>query len=345
MMRGIVAGAIVLCAMPVHAELAELAAARASVEQSDYPGAKAQLSAALLAGKSGPEELVEIYKLSGIVAGALGDAPAATAAFTKMLALAPKAGLPPGTSPKIAKPFASATAYFTSHAPLTARSETANEPPTVTLVATSDPLEMIAKVRVRFVVDGGAEQSREGAAGVPIPLPAGARIDLRLAALDTAGNRVVELGTKDVPIVIVGKGAGAITPPPPSTTPAKSLTIEGTTSEPTSDRPLVLAWWLHGVVGIAFAGAGTYFGLSARTRADELAAIEADSTNHTLAEARAAEDRARRDVLVTNIAFAAAGVFALSSAILFLTRPTSASTVRIEPRGTEGATLSWEVHW
>ena len=55
-----------------------LEAAKAAVDASDYLTARTQLDAIVAAGASGPDELAEVYRLTGIVAGALGDAKAAT---------------------------------------------------------------------------------------------------------------------------------------------------------------------------------------------------------------------------------------------------------------------------
>src|ERR1700704_1487365 len=81
-----------------------LALARHDVDGSDYLAARSALVAALNAGNASPADLAEIWKLTGIVEGALDDAAASTAAFEKWLTLEPKGALPPGTSPKIMRP-------------------------------------------------------------------------------------------------------------------------------------------------------------------------------------------------------------------------------------------------
>src|SRR5438445_3358646 len=79
--------------------------ARAAVDGSDYVKAQELLESALKSGTQGPSELAEIYKLTGIVDGALADSAGAQAAFAKWLSLDPKGELPKGTSPKITRPF------------------------------------------------------------------------------------------------------------------------------------------------------------------------------------------------------------------------------------------------
>src|SRR4051812_5511561 len=82
MLRGLVAlVASVMFAGRALAAPDPLAQARAAVAASDYVAARPALVAALEAGGRGPDELAEIYRLTGVVAAALGDARAATDAF------------------------------------------------------------------------------------------------------------------------------------------------------------------------------------------------------------------------------------------------------------------------
>src|SRR5690606_3976188 len=90
---------------------------------------------------------------------------------------------------------------YQSNAPLEVKVETQPTPPSVTLVVQSDPMKMIARARVAVVVDGKPEQMLDGIG--TIALPAGARLDLRVTVLDASGNRLVEIGSSDVPIVII----------------------------------------------------------------------------------------------------------------------------------------------
>jgi hypothetical protein len=266
----------------------------------------------------------EIYRLSGIVAGALGEAKAATAAFQKCLALTPKATLPVGTSPKIARPFAEAQAYFKTHEPLRIKADTVSSPPAVTITVVSDPLDMVARARVIATVDKQAAKTLEkpAAAELTIALPAGARIDLRVVALDDKGNRLAEVGSADVPIVIVGTAVAPVIPPK---LPPKKIVHEA----PRSPRPLYLKWWLWGGTAVALAGGATYFAFGARSAKTELDDLNAHSVNHDFDEAKAIESRGKRDALLTNIGYGAAGAFAVVSVILFLTEPRASEEHRV----------------
>src|SRR5829696_1527368 len=174
--RGATMALAVALALSAPVQAGPLDDAKLAVEASDYLKARAALTEALASGANGREELAEIYRLSGIVAGALGDPSAATAAFQRALLLLPKVELAPGTSPKITRPFTAAQGLAKQSAPLEIKSETGSSPPSVTVIVVSDPLSMIARVRVAVVADGKPEQSfdRPGSERTTVELPAGA---------------------------------------------------------------------------------------------------------------------------------------------------------------------------
>lgn len=318
----------VVAVAPAHA--GPLEDAKAAVEASDYLKARAALAEALAAGAYGRDDLAELHRLSGVVAGALGDAKAATAAFERALALSPKLALPPGTSPKIVRPFTAAQQRARQRAPLEIRSETASSPPAVTVAVISDPLAMIARVRVAVIADGRPEQTFDRAAAerTTIELPAGARLDVRVAVLDEHGNRLAELGSREVPIVIVGEA------PPPPRTPRSPPGAEVTARAPPpprpprSPRPAYLRWWVWGGAALAFGGAATYFGVDALLATRELDELNRDSAQHSFDEAKDVEGRARRSVLLANVGYGVAGVLAAGAVVLYLTAPRAAGGER-----------------
>jgi hypothetical protein len=322
---------------PVHA--GPLDDAKVAVEASDYLKARASLAEALASGAHGREELAELHRLSGIVEGALGDPKAATAAFHRALVLAPKVTLPPGTSPKITRPFTAAQGLAKGSSPLEIKSETESEPPAVTVIVASDPLSMIKRVRVTVVADGKREEAidRPAAERTTVELPAGARLDVRIAVIDEHGNRLAELGSREVPIVVLGKapaprpadGTAAVAPPP-----------RRAELPPRSPRPLYLKWWLWGGAAVAFGAGAAYFGIDAVLAKGELDDLNASSVEHSFDEAKDVEARARRGVLLTNIGWGAAGVFAVGATILYLTeprRPRAEQRVTVAPTRGGGA--------
>jgi hypothetical protein len=275
------------------------------------------VKAALVAGDNGPEAMAEIYRLTGVVSGALDDPNAATVAFQQMLALSPKATLPAGTSPKIANPFASAQSLFETKKPLAIEVDTTANPPTVVVRIVSDPLAMIVRVVVFARVDGRPDQKleRRAAAEVKIAVPLGRRIDVRVAALDEHGNRLGEIGTVDVPVVIVG-GASTDDKPPPEEKP-----IPDGPPAPASPRPLYAKWWLWGGIAIGFAGGAGYFAYATRSAMNDLDRLNANSSQHTFDEAREIEDRAKLNLLLFDIGVGVAGAAAIVATLLYLTEP------------------------
>jgi hypothetical protein len=293
-----------------------LAQARKAVAESDYVAARTALAAARDAGDHGPDDTAEIYRLSGIVDAALGDAKAATDEFTRLLAVSPKATLPAGTSPKIKRPFDAAAHYFTSHAPLEVKIETLAKPPTITMVVANDSLGMVTKAHVVFAVDGGAEQTKDIAASerTDIVLPAGRRIDARVAALDAHGNHLVEIGSKDVPVVIIGEAPPVVATPTPKVRPTPA-------AAPAGPRPVYLRWWPYAAGAAVFGGITTYFAWSAHSAANDLEDLNRNSVFHTFGEAKAVEDRGRRDVLITNIGLGVTGACAIAAGVMYLMTP------------------------
>lgn len=333
--RGLAVLAVLALAGSARAD--DLADARTAVEQSDYFGARSKVDKALSDGTASPDDLAEIFKLKGIVEAALGNSAAATTAFGKWLSLDPKAALPDGTSPKITRPFATAQEQAAHRQPVKVKAETTADPPSVTLAIVSDPFMMIAKVKVEVRVDGGAEQTLEGTGThkVTIDLPRGKRLDLRVQALDDHGNRVAEVGTSDVPLVIVGPAAEQHVVVQPHHDIAPHRAAPG----PVHERPLYLKWWLWSGVAVAIGAGGAYFGLQARSEADQLNKLNADSQDHRFDEALAVQSRADRDVTLFNVGMGVAGAVAIGAVVLYLTEPHAETRMAAVPVQGGGAVV------
>lgn len=300
-----------------------LAHARQAVAVSDYLTARGDLAGARDAGGHSPEETAELYRLTGIVEAALGDDGAATDAFTRWIAMSIQAALPPGTSPKIKQPFEKASRFFfgpgPTHQPLELKAETSATPPAVTLVVISDPLSMVAKVRVNYEIDG-AERTRDLVASrrTVVALPVARRIEVRIAALDSHDNRLVEIGSKDAPLVISGEpeptrpraGAAPISSPP---VPAGGLSVS---SEPDAVPPIWRRWWPYAAAAGVSAAVTGYFAWSAYDAARDPRRVDpADPA------ARRINDRGRRDTLITNVGIGVTGAFAIAAGVMYLTAP------------------------
>lgn len=318
MLRGALV-AIAICAGVATAD--PLGDAKTQVAASDYLNARVSLDAAYASGTNSPAQLAEIWRLRGIVVGALNESKAATEAFQKCLALDPSAELPPGTSPKITRPFEAAQKL--AKAPLKIKQTTTEEPPSVSVAIGSDPMSMIAQIVVTVRVNGGAESKLEkkfaGQEAIEFSLPTGGRLDLRIAAVDEKGNHLAELGSADVPIVIVGK---------PQQVVVKPIEKPKTPPKPVHERPLIWKWWLWGGGAVVFAGVATGFGIDGLLAKSDLEDMNAESPNHRFPEAKSLERRAKRDFLISNIGYGVAGALAITATILYLTEPDKPSTER-----------------
>jgi hypothetical protein len=302
---------------------ADISAITAALDSSDYPAARELVTKALAAGHNSPETTIELYRLQGVVEGSLGETQVATDAFSRALALAPKLTLPAGTSPKIAKPFEAARNFYKSSAPLKVRIETTAVPPRVRVVVQSDPMKMIKRARVSVIIDGKPEQTLDSAADV-IPLPAGRRLDLRVAILDANNNRLVEIGSTDVPIVILStpapepKGKVVVTSPPSPPPPPVP-----------SSRPIYARWYVWGGLSLAAAITGGAFGLAALSAKSDLDALNANSRMHSFDEALAVEDSIRTRLLVTNISLGVAIGAGAAATLLFVLQPRAAERANV----------------
>jgi hypothetical protein len=316
-----------------------LARASQAVAASDYVAARRELAAVRDAGDRSPSDTAEMYRLSGIVEAALGDPASATDAFTHLLALAPKARLPSGTSPRIQQPFDAAARYFATRAPLEVKIETRADPPTITLVVVSDPVGMVARARVVYAIDRSPERTQEAPASrrTEIALPAGRRIDARVTALDAHGNRLSEIGSKEVPIVIIGEPRpDVVTAPAPPVSAPTSRPVPISRPAPTpgpggsapASRPIYLRWWPYAAATVVSAGATAYVGSSAYSVGQDYSRRNAVTTTFKdTAEAKALVDRIHQRTLLTDIGVGLTGACAVTAVVMYLIE----RRVRAEP--------------
>jgi hypothetical protein len=299
--------------------------ARAAIDKAEFDDARDALLRALLVGTSGPEQLAEIYQLSGEVGVAVGDNMIAEENFRRLLVIAPDTQLRAGVSPKITTAFENASK---SLAGKKITIEDVTGPGTITLVVASDPLDLITGAAVDFVAEDGTVKTlrKNGKFRIAVTLdgvPPPYRVTL--AALDQHGNRVAQLGTLQDPLT-VPPGKGIKGPP-------------GLPGTHRRTRSFFAKGWLWGGLAVVAAGTGIYFGLAAKQDEDDLDALNARSTEHTFAEAQAIESRAKDHALYTNISFGAAGALAIVATVLFLRgdpAPVDDAPAALLPRPTEG---------
>jgi len=316
--------------------------ARSDISKVRYRRAAEALETALQTGTNGPDQLAEIFKLSGQTAAALGRRHEAESQFKRLLVLQPEAHLM-GAGPKIMRPFRSAQAALKGQPPLKVSYRSQLEPrPGLWLVVESDPLQMVHGARAEIRAEGGTHRvTAEGQGEIELALPKAARFEVILSALDLYGNRLAVIGTARAPIVIGAKKA-----PPLSPQPAMERSPAERPLQPHARlTPIYARWDLWSAVAAVAAGSvGLYFALEAKSANDDLDAIKADSEHHEFSEAEAAEDRLNDNRLAAFISFGVAGGLALLAGGLlwyYLARdpfPPPEAALRLDRRG---AQLSW----
>jgi hypothetical protein len=292
-----------------------LARARQEIEKLQYDSARASLERALKAGNSSPAETREILLLAAEVAATLGDRSAAEKHYRTLLTLEPAAQLPPGASPKLARPFAAARTAMRGRGVVAVQPEqSGGASPMVTLVVLSDPLQLVAGARVRCQTSSGATSTlvAKGTRRITLSLPRAARIEVMLSALDRHGNRLVDLG----PFVVTGPAEAASSAESPRSAPLSPL------PSPTGPRaPLFPRWvlWTAGVTTLMLASAITFGELSQSTQHD-IDSMTAHSRQHTYSELLAAKRRGDWEVIVANASIGAAAAGAAVLATYYLLR-------------------------
>ena len=299
----VVAGISALCLLALTPQRAAagggglVAEAQEQLDRLEFEEARRTLARAEHLGGSDVEELAEIYRLSGIVAGAYGDAEAAERHFARWLAIRPDAELGEGFAPRIEKPFARARAEADARGPIRVARTATGDPAAVGLDVKSDPLGMVAGASVRFEVDGVVGEARaSGGAPYVLSIPVSARGPVTLAALDRHGNRLAKLSF-------------ARASPRVASTPAPAPDHERASSR----RPFYAQWFLWGGIATSLSATSAYFGLRAQGDQRELDGMIRNSADYEYAAARDVESSGRRNALWANAAgvgAAAAGVVA-----------------------------------
>jgi hypothetical protein len=325
LLAGAVCGRSARAQSPTGPDL--LGQAQQEHEALRYEQAAPLLDRAWRAGGHRPAQLAVLFRLTGEVAVTLGQGAAADIAFQRLLALDPGAALPEGTSPKIA---ARLEAARTALGGRSLRVDIERRDRVVTANVVSDPLDMVASVRVRA---GTAERSAAldpASAALRVPLPSSADPSpARIEVLDRHGNVLLEME----------RAAAAR-----AAQPARPARIDLTTA-PERDDPPLLARGLTWTAAAAGVGAvGVFFGLRSESAQDDLDALNRTSAQHDFRDALDVEDRLRRDALIANISFAVAGAAAVTAAVLWV-REWRSPRLRPAPRRTRAAGLGWSVEF
>jgi hypothetical protein len=289
--------------------------ARHAIDQVDYEGARKLADQALDQGGLAAADLARAHRLAGEIAAALGDDAGARDHFVRWILLAPDAALPAGASPKLTGPFAAARAEAgrlgAMRLDLTATR--AGNQVTIALGG-DDPLHLAGRLRV----DAGGGPPAEGP---PPEVEVDAGPGAFTATVEVLDDRGDVLARRTVSAVAAVTPAGAAH----------------------HRVPAAVRWPTWTAIAAASLGTGAYFAWRVGKDKQDLDALNAASPMHSFDEARAIDDRGRRDALITNIALGVAAVAAVGAVVTFVV---DRRTVEVEPLAAPGAAgASASVHF
>jgi tetratricopeptide (TPR) repeat protein len=309
-----VALAIAMYVAPAAARADEsdhLAAARQAMGALKYEQALHALEKALYSGKQGPEDMKTIYRMMGEIQAALGQQAQADRHFRSLLALDPVAELARGISPKIQQPFQAARTYMSSRGRLAVSCTVDVAAAAVQLDVQADPADLVGGARVVYRLADGSEQILEatGRGSHTLRMPTTEPVTLICAALDEHGNRLSEIGSWSEPLRL----APASPEPPP--------VVSAPPRREAPAPPFYGRWYVWTTATVVAAGAGGFFAWQAGQDQGELERLNQTSPDHSFSEAEAIERRGRRNALIANISFGAAGAFAIATVVSLVLEP------------------------
>jgi hypothetical protein len=311
--------------------------AQRAIDDIDPQAARDLVRQALDGGGLDARELRRAHRLAGESAAALGDAKSARDHFLRWLLLDPAASLPSGVSPKLAQPFAdaSAEAERVGRFSVDIAIERGDDRIDVTLTA-HDPLSMVAGMRLRI-----GDASEVSVTGLTATLPAAnaTAVAVNVVVTDARGNelsrRSVAGGTSDRR----GGGGGG------NATGGDTTAGERAGPRTRSKRwPVAVRWTTWTGVALVAGGAAGYFAVQVGKDEDDLAALNANSAAHTFDEAEAIRDRGRKHALYTNVAIGVAGAAAVATILTFVLEPRGSVEIAPAP-APGGATVSATVRF
>jgi len=285
----LVASAVADTGKPGASGNPDLDEARTAIEKVNFDDGLKALNRALRRGDNPPERLVQIYQLLGEVYVSVGKIEDAKVYFSRLLMLRPYAKLSPGASPKLTTVLEQARRSLQNRGTFHVSASGDRSGGTVSLTRESDPLKLVARIRVDFVrAATGQTENRTSKPGTyVVQLPAQSLRHIVLIALDEWGNhlRVFQLGNS------------AVSP---------------------RRVPIWRRWSSWAVASGAFFLAGTVAGLAARSAQDDLDALRANSSDHFFGEFERVRSRGKRNALIANVALVFATASAATGVYLFL---------------------------
>lgn len=316
--------------------------AKALVGSLQFPAAKTALLEAKKAQGLTHAEVLDLYELSGIVAGSTKDARGATEAFRVLLVLEPAFKLKGKYSPKVTTPFFEARALAKQAGTPTLELERGEHDNGVltklVLRSPGDGGGLVKQVRLDLQEDGAARSvTLPWAAQLEVPVH-GRKVTVTSALLSEAGWRLVE------PAALISEAPAPPPPPPPAVTVPPSVAVQPAPPPPASSVRTV--GYVLGGVGIAAVGLGVFFGVRSQTaRSTVLDAVhDGVVTGLTRAQALELNREISTSATLANITFAAAGALIIGGVVCwFVGAPvsTTVSLVPLEGGGYGAVGVSW----
>ncbi|MBM4779590.1 MAG: hypothetical protein GQE15_17935 [Archangiaceae bacterium] len=316
--------------------------AKALVGALQFPAAKSALLEAKKAQALTHAEVLDLYELSGIVAGSTKDPRAATEAVRVLLVLEPGFKLKGKYSPKVTTPFFEARALAkqvgSPDLVLDHRDHAEGVLTKVVLRSTSDGGGLVKQVRLDVDEDGATRV---------VTLPWAAQLEVAVRArklvvtpvlLSEAGWRLVE------PAALISEAPAPPPPPPPAVT--VPVVVVATPAPAATTSGVRTVGYVLGGVGLAAAGLGAYFGVRSQTARTTLLGAVRDGVVTGVTRAQALE--LNREIVtgatLANLSFASAGALIIGGVVCWLVGAppsTVVSLVPLEGGGLGSVGVSW----
>ena len=316
--------AVAVAAVPVARADDELAEAERLKAALDYQDALAIVDRLLARGGAAPDRLAQLQLLAGTLAAGLDRPALAEDHFARLLAIDPGATLPPGTSPKITAPFDAARTRTT---PLHVSARVADG--VVALALGADPLELVVGIEVDAVDASGRHLEIADGRATRVALPPGVRVH-EVRALDATGNRVWVGPASGEPGVPAAAQA-----PVPATAPTPAVArVAVSRPAPTPSPGLARRWSTWAALGGVALATGGFAAWRFEVAQTDWNTLRAEDDQHDYSALQAVEQRSRHWALAANIGFGVAAAAAVTTAIVFATRPhASHLSVAVGPTG------------
>jgi len=319
---------------------AQLAKARAAMQDLDYAGANKTLEAARKEPNASRGDTLQLLELQGITLASLGQEAKALKVFQTLLSLEPEFKLPGNQPPRVTTVFFEARGWVGQAKPMAAKaSANVGEAgvKALTVEITNDPLKLAREVRFVTVVDGTARPTDVALVASKASLTVEApRVEWFAVVLGERKGGLLELQSASAPMTdginptdplpfpkgSVGSSDPAPQPPPRADpVPSPPVTVEAPAPAARPMSGLRLAGIGVGAAGVVAAGVGTVFGVMAQSTSAKVANAERDASGRiiglTRVEGLALDEQQRTQALLANTLWIAGGAMAATGVALF----------------------------